>query len=220
MKIFKFGLTGLFLFLACFATTNAFAQADKTGLDLRVGVSVPYYKGASVSFNFGEGISAKANALEAVGVGLDVSVIYRWTNFGLGIEQLVGGIFALDDAISAQANTDEGAGEVSYFKKGDGAFYGATYFMLKEYIPIGSAHLITIGQGIGASYGAKLDNKRLYSSDSDAAFSVKADLGYTYFTMDTYGVGLNLEYQANLAFGNGISYSWTFIPQVFFNMVF
>lgn len=35
MKFFKYGLASLFLIFACFATTNAFAQADKTGLDLR-----------------------------------------------------------------------------------------------------------------------------------------------------------------------------------------
>ena len=84
MKFFKYGLASLFLIFACFATTNAFAQADKTGLDLRVGLAVPYYAGASSSVDFGMG-ELKASGLSAVGVGLDVQVLYRWTYFGLGI---------------------------------------------------------------------------------------------------------------------------------------
>ena len=76
------------------------------------------------------------------------------------------------------------------------------------------------GEGLGATYGAKLDHKRLYVTDSDAAFGVKFDLGYTYFIMETYGVGINLEYHASLEFNDGISISSAFIPQIFFNMVF
>ncbi len=219
MKFFKYGLASLFLIFACFATTNAFAQADKTGLDLRVGLAVPYYAGASSSLDIA-GTELKASGLSAVGVGLDVQVLYRWTYFGLGIEQLIGGVFALDQTLAFSGSLDGVDANVSYFDKGDGAFYGATFFLLKEYIPIGRSHLITISEGLGATYGAKLDHKRLYVTDSDAAFGVKFDLGYTYFIMETYGVGINLEYHASLAFNDGISISSAFIPQIFFNMVF
>ena len=219
MKFFKYGLASLFLIFACFATTNAFAQADKTGLDLRVGLAVPYYAGASSSVDFDMG-ELNASGLSAVGVGLDVQVLYRWTYFGLGIEQLIGGVFALDKTVSFSGNLDDANVNASFFDEGDGAFYGATFFLLKEYIPIGHSHLITISEGLGATYGAKLDHKRLYVTDSDAAFGVKLDLGYTYFIMETYGVGVNFEYHASLAFNDGISISSAFIPQIFFNMVF
>lgn len=223
MRILKNGLIGLFLLLSCLMATNAFAQADKQGFDFRASIAVPLYRGASAKVEVGDTtISQSGGGLQAVGVGLDLQFIYRWKYFGLGVEQLFGGVFSTADygSISMSINGNDANVSASIFKKGDGAFYGETFFVLKEYIPIGSTHLVTIAEGLGASYGAKLDHKRLYVTDTDAAFAAKFELGYTYFIMDTYGVGLNLSYTASLAISNGVSFSQTFTPSVVFNMIF
>ncbi len=92
--------------------------------------------------------------------------------------------------------------------------------MLKEYIPINGNMMITIGEGIGAKYGANPENKRVYAADTDASFALKADIGFTYFIMERYGVGINVEYNASLAFGDGLSFSWGVTPALTFDMIF
>lgn len=228
MTFFRFGLAVLFLFLASFTTTNAFAQADKTGIDLRVGLSVPFYTGAPTAFETNR-VNASHSGINMVGVGLDVQALYRWKNVGIGVEQLIAAAIAYADS---SADTLKALGvnmpdETGLFKFGEGAFYGATYFIIKSYFPAGKTHLVTISPGVGVAYGARIPQKHLFGNESDLALSVKLELGYTYFIMDTYGVGLNLEYQAHVTFNEhpcytskDPSYTWTIAPQVFFNMVF
>lgn len=203
---------GLFLIFMClFGATNAFAQSDRSGFELRAGIAVPIYAGASSN-----GFSG--NALAAVGVGLDVQAMYRWTYFGLGVQQTITGIFAMNNTNGY--DEFDSSDDYNVFEEGDGVFYGGTFFMLKEYIPFLGNHMITIGEGVGATYGAKLDHKKLYSSDSDVAFAIKGELGYTYFIEGKYGVGFNIDYTAALSFGNGIAISYAVTPSVVFDMVF
>ena len=201
MTFFRFGLAFLFLLMASFTTTNAFAQADKTGIDLRVGLSVPFYTGASTAFETSR-VNASQGGIYVVGVGLDVQALYRWKNVGLGVEQLLSAAIAYADS---SADTLEALGvkmpdETGLFKFGDAAFYGATYFIVKSYFPIGKAHLITITPGVGVAYGAGIAKKHIFGNESDLALSIKADFGYTYFIQDKYGIGFNLEYQAHVTF--------------------
>lgn len=217
MKILKSGLISLFLLFACFATTNAFAQADKSGLEIRAGVVVPYFVGASASVSDDVEVGS-VNNLKAVGVGVNLQLLYRWTYFGLGIDQMVSGIFALDNSFSLSISDTDW--DLNGYEKGDGLFYGATFFVLKEYIPIGSTHLITFGEGIGATYGANKKHQKVYETSSDAAFAFKFEIGYTYFLFDLFGIGLNLEYTGSLAIDNGVSYSSAIVPQIMFDIVF
>lgn len=151
-----------------------------------------------------------------MGVGVDIQVMYRWTYFGLGVQQTIAGVFATNDTM-----IDINYGVVKdFFRKGDGAFYGGTFFMLKEYIPFLGNHMITLGEGIGVTYGANMENKKLYSSNSDLALAIKGELGYVYFIEGKYGVGLIIDYSLSLALGNGISTSYAVTPSVVFDMVF
>lgn len=227
MTFFRFGLAVLLLLLASFMTTNAFAQADKTGIDLRVGLSVPFYSGSPMEFREG---SYSQRGINMTGVGLDIQALYRWKNVGVGIEQFLGGAIASWDSSNDDLrNLGEAIPEeVGFFKYGEGTFYGATYFIVKAYFPANPSHLITISTGIGAAYGAGEPEKHIFGNTSDSALSVKLELGYAYFIMDTYGIGVNLEYQAHMIFGehscyaskSDPAYTWTIAPQVFFNMVF
>ena len=202
-----------FIFMCCFGATDAFAQSDRSGFELRAGLVIPIFSGASTVVD-DYGLSGKA--LSAVGVGVDIQAMYRWAYFGLGVQQTIAGVFATNDTL-----IDIKYGEVKdFFRKGDGAFYGGSFFMLKEYIPFAGNHMITIGEGIGVTYGANKENRKLYSSDSDLALAIKGDLGYVYFIEGIYGVGLNIDCTLSFALGNGVSTSYAVTPSVVFDMVF
>lgn len=210
-------------FFICFGASTAFAQADRGGLELRAGLAVPIYAGASTDLD-------GASALSAVGFGVNVQVMYRWTYFGLGIEQFVSGIVATNDTFSVSPDDagvtfyglreiEDNAKNAGIFQKGDSVFYGGTFFVLKEYIPFGN-NLITIGEGAGVTYGANKEHKKLYTTDSDLAVAIKVELGYTYFIAGLYGVGINLDYTLSMAINDGISISNAVTPMLTFDMVF
>ena len=195
MTFFRFGLSVLLLLLASFTTTNAFAQADKTGIDLRAGISVPFYSGSPSAFK-GDTFNIQRNGISMTGVGLDIQALYRWKNFGLGVEQFIGAAIAYIDSSDDDLKSRGEAipGEVGFFKYGEGTFYGATYFIVKAYFHADKTHLITISSGIGAAYGTGEPEKHIFGNTIDSALSIKLELGYAYFIMDTYGIGVNLEY--------------------------
>ena len=211
MKKAKLALSAIvFLFVCAFCTT-AFAQADKTGLIVRGGLEVPIYAGASAKIG---DTDMGVGALTAVGPGIDIAFGYRWTYFGILLEQQFGVIFATDEALKARWKPDKDY----IIDKGDPAFLGSTYFLVEEYIPIGSEFMITIGQGLGASYGS--GQNLLYVTDTDAAFAFKVELGLTYFLFGQHGLGINFEWAGSLAFDDGVSFSATYNPMLTYTAIF
>ena len=89
--------------------------------------------------------------------------------------------------------------------------------MMTEYIPIGSDFLITIGEGLGAAYGA---GKYLFCTDTNAAFALKGDLGFTYFLFSKYGLGIDIEAALYMAVDDGVSMSYMINPMITYTMVF
>lgn len=205
-----FILGALVFLVACLFSCSAFAQADKTGFILRGGLEIPIYSGASISL--GEDDSG-IGGLMAVGPGLDIAIGYRWMYFGLLLEQQVGVVFATDKALKARWKGDD-----PLIDKGTAIFLGATYFLMEEYIPIGSECMITIGQGLGASYGS--GKNMLYVTETDAAFAFKLELGFTYFLLGQHGIGFNFEWAGSLAFDEGISFSATYNPMLTYTAIF
>lgn len=119
---------------------ECFAQAAHTGGDFRAGVRIPIINIAGASVG-GDVASIELPDETWVGVGLSLSIGYRWTYFGLYLDQDIEGVWPTGDAKD--------------YYDGDGRFYGGTYFMLRGLIPIIDKHLIDIGWGMGAVYSDK-----------------------------------------------------------------
>jgi hypothetical protein len=89
MKQLQISLFALIVLIAGLFAGNAFAQANKQGIDLRVGLAVPIYVGAGVGSDAGD---LSASAFEGIGAGLDVQFGYRWKYFGILLEQQMYGL--------------------------------------------------------------------------------------------------------------------------------
>ena len=207
-----FVLGGLLFVFLCLFSSSAFAQADKTGMIARGGIEIPIYAAASVSIG-NTGQSTDVGALFAVGPGLDLAFGYRWLYFGILIEQQIGVVMATDDSLPAKWKD----GEPVIIKKGDPSFLGATYVLFEEYIPINPEWLITVGEGLGASYGS--GKNKLYVTSTDAAFAFKGEIGLSYFLFKKHGLGINFEFAGSMAIDDGISMSWTYNPMITYTIV-
>ena len=108
-------------------------------------------------------------------------------------------------------------GDPEIINKDDPSFLGATYALFVEFIPINPEWLITIGEGLGASYGS--GKRKLYVTDTDAAFAIKAEFGVSYFLLQQHGLGINLEFAGSMAFQDGMSFSWTINPMITYTIM-
>ena len=210
MKQMKLIVTAAVIFFACmFACSSAFAQdytgfpAEKEGFWIRAGIGVP------MTINAGSNPEVRSGAYTAVGVGLNLQLGYRWDTFAIQVEQDIAGAFVTDSAMSdAYKAMDKKA---QYF-------LGGTYLMFSEYANFDNFH-ISFGEGIGAMYGAKGDF-RAFWVDSDAAFALKANIGFTYFFMDGMGAGFNFDYAIAFAIdGSGVTFSHFIQPVLTFTYV-
>lgn len=184
MKVLKsfLGILAFWGILLGVGVGECFAQAAHTGGDFRAGVRIPIINIAGASVG-GDVASIEMPDETWVGVGLSLSIGYRWTYFGLYLDQDIEGVWPTGDAKD--------------YYDGDGRFYGGTYFMLRGLIPIIDKHLIDIGWGMGAVYS---DKKGIMGDGKDGhvGFGMKADISYTYFINELVGVGLNIDYTLGL----------------------
>ncbi|MBQ9395732.1 MAG: hypothetical protein IJU23_09500 [Proteobacteria bacterium] len=207
MKQMKLIVTAAVIFFACmFACSSAFAQdytgfpAEKEGFWIRAGIGVP------MTLNAGSNREVRTGAYTAVGVGLNLQLGYRWDTFAIQVEQDLGGAFVTDSSVVGLNNS-----------KGQ-YFLGGTYLMFSEYANFDNFH-ISFGEGFGAMYGAKGDFHAFWV-DSDAAFALKANIGFTYFFMDGMGAGFNFDYAIAFAIDNsGVTFSHFIQPVLTFTYV-
>ena len=222
MKHFHICLFALIVLIGTLFAGNAFAQANKSGVDFKFGLAVPMYVSAGVG-EVDEGLGAKA--FEGIGAGLDVQMGYRWKYFGILLEQQMYGQWAKHDMIDKSIydaavaenpkalRLDGRFGFDSEYKKNDALWLCASMLLLREYIPIGEYFLISIGEGAGVMYGSeKLMN-------ADWLLAVKGEIGIAYFIKKWLGIGVNMYFVAGLGFDDGIDFSYIMTPSLTFNIV-
>ena len=197
MKIIKLAITPA-IFLATFLfATNAFADIDiRAGIDFTVaGISED-----SATIDNGR-IYRQHLEFEdpMIGASGTLSVGYRWTAFGLYVEQVMGGLWWTGPT-----------SELDGYKYDDASFLGATFLTAKFIAPLGSTE-VDLGFGIGAMYSAgpkwgTADYNKGYTiivdenMDPGAAFALRMVFGLTHFFGDLIGIGLHLDYNVGFNF--------------------
>jgi hypothetical protein len=181
-----------------------------SGFDLRAAITIPNYIGIGID-------SAGGSAFLGSGFGLNIQLVYRGGRAGFGIEQQIAGLISAETSTVEEGYTPN---EERYYEEGDCLFMGTTYLIAKEYAQIGENGLFTFTEGLGIAYGANLEGKRLFVTDSDLAFAFKFDIGFTYFILSKYGVGISLEYAGAIAIADGFSYSHVVTPLFTYQMIF
>ncbi|MBO4349361.1 MAG: hypothetical protein J6A01_00245 [Proteobacteria bacterium] len=184
------------VFLATFLfTTNAFADIDiRAGIDFSIA-------GISEDSAMIENGRVYRQHLEfedpMIGVSGTLSLGYRWTIFGLYVDQVIGGLWWTGPT-----------SELEGYRYDDASFLGGTFLTAKFIAPLGSTE-VDLGFGLGAMYSAgpnwgDIDYNKGYTiiidkdMDPSAAFAVRFVFGFTHFFGKLIGIGLHLDY--NVAF--------------------
>lgn len=195
MKIVKFALAPAVLLATFLFATSAYADIDiRAGIDLTVA-------GISEDSAMIENGRIYRQHLEfedpMVGASGTLSVGYRWTAFGLYIEQVMGGLWWTGPT-----------SEIEGYQYEDSSFLGGTFLTAKFIAPLGATEF-DLGIGLGAMYSAgpkwgDADYNKGYTiiidkdMDPGAAFAIRFVMGFTHFFGDLIGIGLHLDY--NVAF--------------------
>ena len=217
MKRLQFAFGSLIVLLVMLFAGNAFAQADKSGWDLRTGITVPIYKSSSQEDFTG------VKPFEGIGVGLDFQFGYRWKYVGIALEQQFHGMWArhnqLSDALyeelKAQNKVRPDGRTGEEFKKGDMEYLMGSYLVIKEFIPISDRFMFSFGEGAGLLYGPEC----VVADGADFMVGFKGEVGLSYFVGGWFGIGVNFEYAAILAFEDEVDFTQMFTPALTFNVV-
>ena len=211
MKLLIPLLTMSAVFISLTATLSS-AQAECSRHDFRIGLIAPYYQGDNINV-MGNDWEFKTPPLKSAGIGLDVEAAFVWGNFGIALEQQLTSTFATRTSVGGDKNSSY----IGYFDKGDAAFVGATYFLIKEYVHLGKS-TIAFSEGIGAIYGAKIDSRYVFPGDNDAAFAFKFAVQYTYDFTEQYGICVGFEYAGAVKSTDYWHYSHHIVPSISFIM--
>ena len=164
--------------------TNAYAETLWEGLEMRVGVSAPVVDSHT---KIGDADYEHADDIWA-GFSGTLSFGYRWGQYGLYLDQDLGGIWW------------QGEGDL------DPAFIGGTYVTFRGLICARHDVEIDLGFGVGTMYSGGDKNKGTVivgnkDGDHSAAFAMKFEFGLTYYLIpNTVGVGVTLDYNLGLNF--------------------
>jgi len=176
-------------------TSQAFAQADESGFELRAGLAVPIVvTNSAVVWSVGlNGIGSIDLEIPAAigagaGFGLNLSFGYRWKYFGVYLDQDISSV--LIGRINLFRNSEDGKTDLS------ARFLGATYVLFRGFLPVSSSFALSAGVGAGVMYGTNKDFGLFMSNESgnDVAFAFKVQLGFTYYFNHVFGLGLNVDY--------------------------
>lgn len=164
--------TVLFFVFCAFFSSSAFAQADATGVEIKAAITAPIYL-------YNNGITSDKTYY---GVGVNLALGYRWQYFGLYIDQDFRSVFV-------KKSED----------KYKGHFMGAFHVMGRTVLAINTDFLIYGGFGLGFMYGTHDNRKDLGLNKNDIAFSLKAQLGFSYFLTERFSIGLDFSYAYGFA---------------------
>lgn len=179
--VYSFILT-IFLVL-CFVP-NAFAQAGKSGMDLRMGLGAnAMLLDVSTSVTGGDflEVGGNSNGSWVAGPAGQISIGYRWSFFGIYIDQDLTGVWP----------TEESSAE-------SGMFLGGTFVTARGIFPIFERLQLDLGIGLGVLYGAEEETKASLITDErgepTAIFGLKGSLALTYYVTRSFGLGLHMDY--------------------------
>ena len=218
----------LALFCALFAS-SAFAQADESGLDLRVGLGAQLLRVDSTVTRSGSVLgkdykitSELKDPIAFNGAIGKIAIGYRWKYFGLYLDQDLGSakwdgktpgykVSGNSDSLGLSGNAESQDEAIDQGEKNT-YFLGGTYFTIRGIFPVTSSFQIDLGVGFGAIYAdgdkaseANSENDKpalIANEDGDpcALFSLKFSLTLTYYFTKMFGLAVFLDY--NLSFDN------------------
>ena len=180
--MFKKPFIALMFFVFCSSFQSiAFAQAEYTGIDAKASLAVPI-----VLYN-NDLVFLDAQT----GIGFGLALGYRWSYAGVYVDQSFNSVFVENDENKPEAQ-----------------FMGTFYVMGRGFYPIMSKLQMHAGLCLGFIYGSHETRENLGLSKNDVAFSLKTELGFTYFVNDMIGVGFDFNY----------AYAVAKVPRTFIGM--
>lgn len=184
MKLHHLATLVFSLFLTLCFIPNAFAQAGKSGMDVRMGLGAnALYFDLNTDLQAGSlGINMDRSSEDwLAGVAGQISVGYRWHYFGVYFDQDLTGIW----------ETGEAASDASYF-------LGGSFITVRGILPIRDRLQLDLGIGLGVLYGAETEKTAsLVVNDKNeptAIFGLKGSFYLTYYITPAFGLGLHLDY--------------------------
>lgn len=172
------------LFLTLLFAPNAFAQAGQGGIDIRLGLGAH-----ALTADVNMSVSGDSSSYLDSGASSDnwlagpvgqISIGYRWQNFGIYLDQDLSGLWSTEGG------------------EGQGAFMGGTFVTVRGILPVRDRLQIDLGIGLGALYGAETDEMPSIvanrKGEPSAMFGLKGSFYLTYYINRAFGIGLHLDY--------------------------
>lgn len=184
----KLGFTVALLFFVTLFASHAMAnpRLSNSGFDVRAGLGVPILLVDEVLID---------KTAKFTGITLTLAAGYRWPNFGIYLEQDIGGVWLVGDLAKDIPSEHKDR------------FLGSTYLAFNYFAHILPELELIFGTGVGVMYGAG-DGKnynRIFASNKidggDAAFAFKFKLGIGYYFSAFMGAGFNLDYHMAINWG-------------------
>ena len=221
MKLLKSFLFGLAL-ISAFAATDALADSTHKAFETRVAVTASVLDQHAKMEGGGQSSDWQHAPDVMAGINSTISFGYRWRYVGLYFDEELGGLWW--------------TGDTKKIAK-DGVFFGGSYVTVRPLIGIKKKIEIDFAVGVGMMYSAaskssssgddNYEDYQDYSNDSSVStkliankdgdsvpcFAIKVGVGFTYYVMKNFGLGVNFDYNLGIhvvSYDGGISHTTLF----------
>lgn len=171
------------------------ADDNKTvnGFEMRLGFSTP------IGMADTQWVNPKTNQTAEylnIGFTMGLELGYRWSHFGLYLQQYLGGSVYKGDNFDKLYLTDDYVADIS-LENGTTSFFGSTYIAGKGFIGNQTSSFV-ISFGVGLIYGSKeilpIDSLEILEDKVYYGLALKAGIGYEYRMTSNSSFGIHIDY--------------------------